>query len=295
MRYLGDCCDEVRTSCADLSFCEPPVECLDNSITAICSRNANLTTEIALETAGWQRPSAQQEITRCLRPRTSFRGVEHRIRNCWRMRTFWWLPQTRSQLEDAAALSGVLHYATERCCTSVEVTDAGLVINGNALVTIADIQASNGIVHVINAVIIEEEPPAPGLCEWSRCRTATATSSACSLGLLRGCLYLLSSPQTAVEHRVQFFLNRRNCGETELHAEHSLGSRPEDHVLHGGDFTVFAPTNQRSQLLGIHWMQYSDQGLLTSILTSDRYLPRRMVDLVPAVATLNERIFRWRW
>ena len=73
---------------------------------------------------------------------------------------------------------------------SVEVIDAGLVINGNALVTIADIEASNGIVHVINAVIIEEESRRrlvfAGCMQSGRGGLRTATTNVPSSRLLRG-------------------------------------------------------------------------------------------------------------
>ena len=50
---------------------------------------------------------------------------------------------------------------------SVEVTDAGVVLNGNSLITVVDIQASNGIVHLIDAVLIPPTPVEPGLCAGS--------------------------------------------------------------------------------------------------------------------------------
>jgi transforming growth factor-beta-induced protein len=37
---------------------------------------------------------------------------------------------------------------------SIEVTDAGVVLNGNANVIITDIQASNGVIHVIDTVLL---------------------------------------------------------------------------------------------------------------------------------------------
>lgn len=37
---------------------------------------------------------------------------------------------------------------------TIEVTDAGVLLNGEILVTMTDIQASNGVIHVIDGVLI---------------------------------------------------------------------------------------------------------------------------------------------
>lgn len=41
----------------------------------------------------------------------------------------------------------------------IEVTDAGVILNGEAMVTVTDVAASNGVVHVIDAVLIPEPTP----------------------------------------------------------------------------------------------------------------------------------------
>ena len=55
---------------------------------------------------------------------------------------------------------------------AIEVVDGGVVLNGSANVTTTDIEASNGVVHIIDQVILppslaeaEAEPMAPGLIE----------------------------------------------------------------------------------------------------------------------------------
>lgn len=37
---------------------------------------------------------------------------------------------------------------------TIEVTDAGVLLNGSVLVTVTDIQASNGVIHVIDGVLL---------------------------------------------------------------------------------------------------------------------------------------------
>ena len=52
---------------------------------------------------------------------------------------------------------------------ALNVMDGGLIINGNARVIATDIMASNGVIHVIDSVLIpaadEEEAPAPSITE----------------------------------------------------------------------------------------------------------------------------------
>ncbi|NNL71253.1 MAG: CHRD domain-containing protein, partial [Acidimicrobiia bacterium] len=54
---------------------------------------------------------------------------------------------------------------------SIEVTDDGLLIDGVALVVASDIQASNGVIHVIDFVLLPPPPPEPLaflVAEWQR-------------------------------------------------------------------------------------------------------------------------------
>ena len=44
---------------------------------------------------------------------------------------------------------------------AIEVKDGGVVLNGSVKVTTTDIQADNGIIHVIDAVLLPPEAPAP--------------------------------------------------------------------------------------------------------------------------------------
>ena len=44
---------------------------------------------------------------------------------------------------------------------SVEATADGVVLNGSVRVTQADIEASNGIIHIIDAVLLPPPPTAP--------------------------------------------------------------------------------------------------------------------------------------
>ena len=40
---------------------------------------------------------------------------------------------------------------------TIEVTNAGVMLNGSAMVTVVDVAASNGVIHIIDAVILPPE------------------------------------------------------------------------------------------------------------------------------------------
>jgi uncharacterized surface protein with fasciclin (FAS1) repeats len=119
----------------------------------------------------------------------------------------------------------------------IEVTDGGVVLNGSANVTATDVEASNGIVHVIDQVILppsltttESEPMMPGLIE-----TAQAAGSFTTL---------LAAVEAA--------------GLTEALASGALGK-----------VTVFAPTDEAFAALpeGTLDSLLADTEALTGILT----------------------------
>ena len=88
---FGDCCEEVYIV-RDLSFCQPPVECLDNSIMSdfIAQGNVNLTTLVtALETAGLDETfCAAGDYTVLHRPTRHSRPWTSQFLNSLRTKTF---------------------------------------------------------------------------------------------------------------------------------------------------------------------------------------------------------------
>ena len=46
------------------------------------------------------------------------------------------------------------HHACRVKTSAIEVVDGGVVLNGSANVVATDVDASNGVVHVIDAVIL---------------------------------------------------------------------------------------------------------------------------------------------
>ena len=305
----GDCCDGICDDCTTLSFCQPEPECDANSISGLASANGDLSTLVtALTEADLVTTFCEAgDFTVFAPTNAAFAALSVPVGDILGNADLLNAVLTNhviSGSQSGAQLGLETSYtALNGTEFSVALNGAGeLIINGNAKVIISDISATNGVIHVVDAVIIEAEPSEPGLCEGACGDQSSLANCFCDeqCEIFGDCCSDVCTYCASLDH----------CGGSSSNCSaDSIGGiiekSPEFVTLNSaleaadlkttfcteGDFTVFAPTNAAFEALGDTLdAVLADQALLNSILTyhaaAGEFLASEVAGL-SAIPTLN--------